>query len=169
MTRGLRRGTVALEAYDPRWADEFAKEKIVLEAIFGGAAQAIEHVGSTAVPGLSAKPIIDIEIGLKNFSNWRKFVPQLEAAGYTYMQNRVKPDEVFMPKGPETSRTHYLHLTQFDSQEWLQVLRFRDTLRENESLRREYGRLKQQLAEKFPADREAYSRGKAAFIERVSA
>lgn len=167
MTVGLRRGSVILHAHDPDWAQDFADEKQRLQAIFGDEAGAIEHVGSTAVPGLSAKPVIDIEVGLKDFSKWRQFVAPLESAGYTFMPDRVRADEVFMPKGPETARTHYLHVTQFDSKEWRGVLKFRDRLRADSKTRTEYETLKAILAQQFPGDRAAYAAGKKAFIERA--
>lgn len=163
---GLRRGTVRLEPYNSVWPAVFAREQTALEMIFGGAALAIEHVGSTAVPGLSAKPIVDIEVGLRRFDEWQKIVPQLERAGYTFMPERVTPDEIFMPKGPDENRTHYLHVTGYDSAEWRKVLAFRDTLRANEATRQAYENLKQKLALDFADDRAAYSRAKAEFIQR---
>ena len=169
MTVGLQRGTVILLPYSSVWAKDFIKEKRVLTAIFGNAAQAIEHVGSTAVPNLSAKPIIDIEVGLKDFSQWRQFVKPLEVVDYLFMPDRIRDDEVFLPKGPEAKRTHYLHITQFDSREWRVVLRFRNELRADSRLREKYEKLKEYLATEFPNDRKAYSAGKQAFIEEVIA
>ena len=167
MVKGLKRGTVRLENYNPVWATDFVAEKVRLQRVFGGAAVAIEHVGSTAVPGLAAKPIIDIEVGLRHFEVWRGFIKPLESIGYTFMPERVNPDEVFMPKGPEERRTHYLHITWFGSSEWQKTLKFRDSLRANQTLRQEYEQLKQRLAQQFPDGRKAYSAAKANFIERI--
>lgn len=164
---GLQRGLVALQPYDQQWAAAFESEKRLLRHIFASQATAIEHVGSTAIPGLAAKPIIDIEVGLKDFSRWREYVAALESAGYTYMPERVQSDQVFMPKGPEEARTHYLHMTQFGSAEWWQTVRFRDALRGDKTLCVTYEQLKRQLAAAFPRDRAKYSEGKAAFIRRV--
>jgi GrpB-like predicted nucleotidyltransferase (UPF0157 family) len=161
---GLKRGTVKLERYSPAWAADFATEKIGLEEVFGEMAVAIEHVGSTAVPGLAAKPIVDIEVGIKNFGDWHSFIKPLEAIGYMFMPERVKPDEVFLPKGSEEKRTHYLHITEFASDEWRKVIAFRDILRSDAELRQQYEDLKVGLARKYRDDRAAYSAAKVQFI-----
>lgn len=167
MANGLKRGTVKLENYTPAWAKDFAAEKVALEKVYGDATVAIEHVGSTAIPGLIAKPIIDIEVGLKHFDDWRKFVKPLETIGYTFMPDRVKSDEIFMPKGPEERRTHYLHITEFNSHEWQKVIKFRDKLRLNSKLRCEYEELKMDLVKKYFDSRAAYSDAKTRFIMSV--
>lgn len=169
MNLGLKRGVFALQPYNPAWPSAFEQEKERLRSVFGGDAEAIEHVGSTAVPGLYAKPIIDIEVGLREFASWPRFVGQLVEHGYTFMEDRVGDMEVFMPKGPEAERTHYLHITQYGSAEWQHVLRFRDTMRGNAVLREEYVALKQELAHKYSNNRKAYTSGKAAFIQKVLA
>jgi len=166
MRSGLRRGTVMLVPYSPDWEADFATEQAALQQQFGPAAIAIEHVGSTAVPGLDAKPIIDIEVGLRQFGDWQRYIEPLEARGYTFMLDRVGTDEVFLPKGPEQLRTHYVHITAHDSPQWRQTLGFRDRLRADAALRDEYQSLKQTLARRFPDDRQRYTAGKAAFIER---
>lgn len=164
---GLRRGVVSLTGHDAFWSSAFEKERQNLAIIFGDTAAAIEHVGSTAVVGLAAKPIIDIEVGLHNFARWTDCISALEQSGYTFMPERVKDDEVFLPKGPENMRTHYLHIAQYESVEWNKTLAFRDALRQDEQIRHEYERLKSRLADEFPNDRSAYSNAKAAFIKDV--
>jgi len=163
---GLQRGMVELRLYSSAWAQVFEHEKMLLTELFGASATAVEHIGSTAVPGMTAKPIIDIMVGLRNFESWVAFTTALEGAGYVYMPDRVKADEVFMPKGPDKRRTHYLHIVEHGSREWKRCLKFRDLLRDNERLRSEYAALKAVLAQRFPGDRRAYSAAKAAFIER---
>ena len=163
---GLRRGTVQLADYDPDWPVEFEKEKRLLERAFGDRVVAIEHVGSTAVPGLSAKPIIDIEIGLRHFEDWHGLVPLAEKAGYSFMPERVFEDYVFMPKGAEDCRTHYLHFAAVDSSEWQHVIRFRDALRRDQKLRDEYAALKRHLSETHQ-NRAEYTQAKTAFIEKA--
>lgn len=167
MGLGLSRGTVVLQSYDPEWPAAFEQEKALLKSVFGNAAEAIEHVGSTAVPGLSAKPIIDIAVGLRNFQRWSEFTDKLVRLGYTFMEDRVRDVEVFMPKGSETERTHYLHITQYGSTEWQNMLRFRDAMRSNAALHEAYERLKQKLARKHSDDRKAYTAGKEAFIQKI--
>lgn len=163
---GLGRGEVKLQPHNPVWARAFEDEKSLLIPIFGSSAVAIEHVGSTSVPGLSAKPIIDIEVGLSNLASWIAFRSKLESAGYASMPDRIRIDEVFMPKGPEARRTHYLHIVAYNSSEWIRTLKFRDILRNDERVRSEYQTLKQALAERFSDNRAAYSAAKASFIQR---
>lgn len=165
---GLKRGMVQLVVYDPHWLEEFEKEKHLLMETFGDKIVAIEHVGSTAVPGLIAKPIIDIEVGLRQFDNYKELISLAETVGYTYMPERVFEDYVFMPKGPEDCRTHYLHFAAFDSDEWRNVIRFRDVLRTDPQMRDEYAALKTKLASAHETDRQAYTAGKTAFIQRVA-
>lgn len=162
---GLQRGTVQLASYSQDWAKAFMDEKKRLEDVMGDMVVAFEHVGSTAVPGLAAKPIIDIEVGLRKFEDYKELVPIAEKLGYQYMPDRIFKDYVFMPKGPEGRRTHYLHFALFDSDEWQSVVRFRDILRANPKLRDEYAALKYTLAKKYRTNRSAYTEAKASFIQ----
>ena len=166
---GLRRGTVELRSYDPAWAKEFADERDRLGLALGDDVVGVEHVGSTSVPGLSAKPLIDILLGLRNLSGLDSpVVGVLQRLGYQAMADRVYPERVFMPKGPEDRRTHHLHLVVAGSEEWRAPLRFRDALRADAALRGEYDALKRILAEQHAADRATYSELKADFIQRVT-
>ena len=160
---GLKRGTIQITDYDPAWAKEFEAEKQLLQSAFKGCTVSIEHVGSTAVPGLAAKPIIDIEVGVAHFADWRSVARLAEKVGYIYMPDRVFEEYVFMPKGPEGCRTHYLHIAAVDSDEWRNVITFRDALRSNTKLRDDYVALKHALAAKF-ANRADYTAAKAEFI-----
>jgi len=161
---GLRRGAVMLVEYDPTWASEFEREKQLLLDVFGNKVVAIEHIGSTAVPGLPAKPIIDIEVGLRKFDDYKELVPLAETLGYIFMPDRIFDGYVFMPKGPEERRTHYLHFAAFNSDEWNNVIRFRNILRANPKIRDEYAALKAKLATANTNDRANYAANKADFI-----
>lgn len=163
---GLRQGTVKLITYDLSWPEEFAGELGRLRKIFGGDI-AIEHIGSTSIPGLTAKPIIDIQVGLPTLDDARRMVPQLIKLGYSYMPERDKPDEVFMPKGPEELRTHYLHLVEMGGPRWNNTLMFRDYLRTHRDARDAYAHLKQELAWRYADNRPAYTDAKAAFITSI--
>lgn len=163
---GLQRGTVHLSPCDSAWADDFEKEKKLLLDAFGDKVLAIEHVGSTAVPGLSAKPIIDIEIGLRKLNDYKMLIPLAEKLGYQFMPDRVFEDYVFMPKGSENCRTHYLHFATIDSDEWRNILRFRDLLRSDSILRDGYASLKAKLAAQNSQDRESYTTAKTDFIRK---
>ena len=126
----------------------------------------IHHVGSTAVPGLAAKPVIDILIGVRDLEGSRACFEKLERLGYVYFPYRAGEMHWFCKPGP-ARRTHHLHLIPTDSARFKAELRFRDRLRANPDLAREYATLKRELAERFTADREAYTEAKGGFVERV--
>lgn len=163
---GLQQGTVQLLPYDDTWSTEFATEAELLRGVFGNDVE-VEHVGSTAIPGLVAKPLIDIQVGIKILADARKFIPRLEKLGYHYMPERDKPDEVFMPKGPEALRTHYLHIVEIGSERWKNTLLFRDYLRTHSDARDEYAELKQALAQQYGNYRPAYTEAKTAFVASI--
>jgi GrpB-like predicted nucleotidyltransferase (UPF0157 family) len=163
---GLRQGIVQLSPYDDSWPAEFTKEAELLRGVFGNDIE-IEHVGSTAIPGLIAKPLIDIQVGIKHLADARGFIPRLVALGYHYMPERDKPDEVFLPKGPVELRTHYLHIVEIGSVRWKHTLLFRDYLRAHNDVRHEYARLKQELAQLYGDYRPAYTEAKTVFVASV--
>lgn len=164
-TLGLKRGTVRLVDYDPLWPMIFAEEKERLGHLLGGGAVQIEHVGSTSVPGLGSKPIIDIALAVEKLEAAIAWEPLLREEGYTYFGDREARGDHFFAKGSEEARTIYLHVVLSESSRWKNYLSFRQQLRESAALRESYGSLKMKLALAHPTDREAYSRDKAAFIE----
>ena len=125
---GLARGAVELRPYDPAWAQWFELERTALLAEVLELLE-VEHIGSTSIPGIEAKPIIDMQASLRSLSDWQRVVPRLVQRGYTLMAERVYESRVFLPKGPEEFRTHYLSLIEAGSEEWRVRLRFRDALR----------------------------------------
>ncbi len=162
---GLERGSVVIREYDPRWATEFEREQLVLAQLLGDLDARIEHIGSTAVEGLAAKPIIDIAIGFDD-RTWLEQARQLLAeVGYDDRGDFGDAGGVVFAKGSEERRTHYLHLVQVGSDQWHRYLAFRDALRGDPGRREEYAKLKRTLAMRVGNDREAYLAGKAAFIE----
>ncbi len=162
---GLARGTVSLVDYDDSWPHEFASEQDNLATHIGGLP--IEHIGSTAVPRLAAKPIIDLMIGVRDIAQAAELVTTLVPLGYHYMPERVTSDEIFMPKGDEILRTHYLHIVPMASQRWRDTLAFRDYLRTHADARTEYARLKRQLTDAYADDRYTYTEQKSDFIRSV--
>lgn len=128
----------------------------------------IEHVGSTAVPGLAAKPVIDVMVGVESLDASRAALPLLEALGYTYAPYRADVMH-WLCKPSFAHRTHHLHLVPFESALWRDRLAFRDALRADAALARRYEALKRELAAKFRDDREAYTEGKTPFVEAVLA
>ena len=159
---------VRIESYDLAWPALYGEEVRRLEPIFpDGALIAIEHIGSTAVPGLAAKPVIDL-MGLVRSLNAarRSLIAPIEALGYAYWANNPDRDRMFFVRGlpPEPKRTHHLQLVERLS-EFRRHLIFRDELRRNPDTLFAYAALKRRLAEEHEGDREAYTLTKKAFID----
>lgn len=168
MSIGLKRGTVKVIDYDPNWPKEFEAEKQRLLATFGNEILAIEHIGSTSIPGLAAKPIIDIIVAVKSFDDLPKFIDILQKLDYEYMPERMFNDRKFFPKGSQENRTHHLSLVlQDDPEQWTKPISFRDYLRTHEAERNEYAKLKTNLAEQYADDRATYTKLKDDFFQSI--
>jgi GrpB-like predicted nucleotidyltransferase (UPF0157 family) len=166
---GLDRERVRVEPYDPAWRAAYEREVARLEDLIGDDVLGFEHVGSTAVEGLPAKPVIDLFAVVDDVDAARDLIPTLEANGYEY---RPKPDEserLHLSKGPPDDRTHYLKLVERDSAFHRETVAFRDHLREHPDVAEEYAALKRDLAERYADDRDAYTEAKAEFVEDVLA
>jgi GrpB-like predicted nucleotidyltransferase (UPF0157 family) len=164
---GLKRGRVELLPHNEEWHRLFADEKArILDAV-GDGTLAIEHIGSTAVCGISAKPILDILIGMPDFDPELPFVNYLESIGYEYKGENGIPERHYFGKGEP--RTVHLNVVRFAGEFWLKHIAFRDHLNQNPDAAREYEELKRLLAERFQNDREAYTTGKAEFIQKILA
>jgi GrpB-like predicted nucleotidyltransferase (UPF0157 family) len=161
---GLARGTTVVRDYDDRWPGEFLREADQLRSILGELVVAIEHVGSTAVPGLAAKPVIDIAIAFGDRGGLTEGTRRLHAAGYEGGEDAGEEGGIIFAKGSESRRTHFLHLVQAGTDQWHRWLCFRDALRADEVKRNAYAALKTELAARFPFDRPSYLSGKAVFI-----
>lgn len=161
---------IRLEPYDPNWPIEFAAERDFVASCFVDAPLAIEHIGSTAVAGLAAKPIIDILVLVDDLALGHLAVPSLEAGGYSYWRDNPDTRKLFLVKGlpPAPQRTHHLHIYA-DRAELDRHVAFREHLRSDPSARQAYEALKRQLAAQYRDDREAYTEGKSAFIETLVA
>jgi GrpB-like predicted nucleotidyltransferase (UPF0157 family) len=164
---GLEKGLVKLLPHDERWHDLFAEEKARLLEAVGEMVEAVEHVGSTSVCGIAAKPILDIAAAVKDRAAGEKCVAPLEGIGYTYRGENGIAGRFYFVKGAAERRTHHLHLYAADNTELKNHLFFRDYLRRNPSIAAEYDGLKKDLAAKYPGDRDAYLDGKAAFVEKI--
>lgn len=165
---GLERGTVELVSDRESWTRDFEAEATRLRAIVDNRLCEIEHVGSTAVEGLAAKPIVDMVGVVDSLDLANALIPALEAEGYTHRPNDEVDDRVFLAKGAETDRTHYLSLTTRDSDTHRELTAFRDHLRENSDVAATYESVKRDLAARYPDDRAAYTREKSAFVESVT-
>ncbi len=158
---------IRIVAYDTGWPERFEKECTQLEEaigpwVFGG----IHHVGSTAVPGLDAKPIIDILVGVEDLETSRACFGPLAELRYQYAPYRAEEMHWFCKPDP-SRRTHHLHLVPVGSRRYKEELRFRDLLRANSTIADEYGVLKRNLARRFTNDREGYTEAKAGFISQI--
>jgi GrpB-like predicted nucleotidyltransferase (UPF0157 family) len=161
--------SVEVVPYDVAWPAQFASENNLLATILSPwLAGDIEHVGSTAIPGMPAKPVIDIMAPVHGLGASRLAIEAVASAGYHYAA--YKPDLMhwFCKPSPQ-HRTHHLHLVPRASLLWRQRLIFRDALQDDPALAHEYANLKMQLAERFRFDREAYTDAKGPFVARVLA
>ena len=160
--------------YDPAWIDRFAEEASHLRAclpthLIGR----IEHFGSTAVPGLAAKPVVDIMVEVSSLEDVRNTIaPILRGLGYEFFWRPVTPGSPeidyawFIRRDATGRRTHHVHFVPAGSPYWDRLV-FRDRLIADPRLAAEYGALKRRAAREQPGDRKAYSRAKSAFIRRV--
>ncbi len=162
---GLEQGVVKLAPYTPEWLRYFELEKASLQAVLGDTILDIQHVGSTSIAGMLAKPIIDIAIAVADFEQAKTCVPLVESLGYKYKGEFGIPRRHYFVKG--NPRLFHLHMNEVDSCEWQNTLLFRDYLRNHPDVAEEYAQLKQRLARRYPHDREAYLEGKSAFIKDV--
>jgi GrpB-like predicted nucleotidyltransferase (UPF0157 family) len=162
--------------YDPQWPMIFARLKSVLEARLGELAQRIEHVGSTSVPGLAAKPLIDLDIIIESYERLPEVVARLAELGYVHQGDLDVPGrEAFRREGQDVPRDglgsvwprHNLYVCPPDGIGLGQHLNFRDYLRAHPEELPVYEALKRRLAEEFPEDITAYTEGKAAYIQEV--
>ena len=159
---------VVITAYDPSWPDIFAGEAEAIRQALGGTLVEVEHVGSTAIPGLSAKPIIDILAGVTALVEAEAKFPTLEALGYDCRGEKGIPGRLFFRKGAiEFKRTHHLHLVEVGHEQWVSMLAFRDYLRSHPGDAQRYEALKRALAVKFRDNRRAYTNGKADFVQSI--
>jgi GrpB-like predicted nucleotidyltransferase (UPF0157 family) len=158
---------VRVVCYDPTWPDQFERERSDLAALLAPwLVGPIEHVGSTAVPGLAAKPVIDIMAAVRDLDSSRPVIDVLPRLGYCYWPYREDVMHWFC-KPSDAFRTHHLHVVPFRSQLWLDRLAFRDYLRAHRPVAAQYASLKYELAKRCEFDRETYTDAKLPFVERV--
>jgi GrpB-like predicted nucleotidyltransferase (UPF0157 family) len=151
--------------YDPVWVDQYEEARIEILRAVGEEVRSIEHIGSTAVPGLGAKPIIDILLALDVFPPHSHAIEALQRLGYEYLGEHGIADRHFFRRGKP--RTFHLHVVQPGSDLWTSHVRFRDLLRTVPVLRAEYFSLKVSLAKRFGEDRQSYTNAKGDFIRRT--
>lgn len=158
---------VVVAPYDPSWPVRFAVERARVAEALGDLALDIQHVGSTAAPGLAAKPIIDLLVLVRDLADATACIAPLSELGYIFVDHVENLERRFFRKG--MPRTHHLHIVEAGSREARDTLAFRDALRADPELRAAYARLKRDLAAQNDGDRLAYTRGKTAFVRAALA
>ena len=154
---------VIIEDYNPDWEKQFQAEKRkIIETL--DAAITIEHIGSTSIKGLGAKPILDIAIGVNDLEDVGKFIEPLKQIGYEFVYHQEFPERRFFRKGQWGAGTHHLHFYRFEGEHWNNQILFRNYLRNNPNAMKKYHQLKLELAEKYRFNRVAYTENKASFI-----
>ena len=173
MTIGLKRGTVALFPHETEWEREAARTMEALRGILGDAAAELQHVGSTAIPAIRAKPIIDIAVAAE-FSAVLAKKDALEAAGFYYRPDAFDASQLLFAcgsfyTGAGETQTHFIHVVRPGGNEWRNYLNFRDYLNTYPAAAREYEAVKERLAAECPTDagRQHYLAGKQPFITRT--
>jgi GrpB-like predicted nucleotidyltransferase (UPF0157 family) len=167
---GLDRGTVVVAGYDRRWRALFDDVREELTTALGPSILEVHHIGSTAVPGLCAKPILDVLVSVPDFSRAVELVPRLASLQFEFRRDEEIPDRHYFRRPPGGAiRTHHLSMAEPTSRYHIVTIGFRDALRNNPELAAEYGRLKLGLAERYPRDRQAYIEGKTEFVTTVLA
>ena len=162
---GLQAGTVRLVPYDPAWPDFFSAEASRLNGALSPLPIVLEHIGSTAVPGLLAKPVLDVLAGFADDTHVKPYIERIVTSGYVHRGNQGIPGREFFRRG--NPRAYHVHLTAIGSAFWHEHLGFRDYLRTHNAVRDDYARLKQALAARFPDDRDAYIDGKTRFVRGI--
>ena len=155
--------------YDAAWPLKFEKQKSALMKAIGNKVVAIEHIGSTAVPGLGAKPIIDVMVGLRQLSDAEDCIEPLRRIGYEYVPELEAeiPERRYFHKGPSNvPKKHcHLHMVEIHGEFWNAQVLFRDYLRTHSDSAQEYFKLKKDLAAKYRLNRKAYTEAKTSFIK----
>ncbi len=166
---GLKKGRVLLTGYRKEWSGLFLAERKLLKAKLGKLPIRISHVGSTAVPGLCAKPILDIMLEVRSLKQAEKVAPLFLRCGYKLKPTSEDPvpGRVFFSKDMDGLRCFHLHITESGSAFCKGHLRFRNVLRKDPKRAQAYARLKRRLSKQYPEDRNAYINGKAKFISEV--
>jgi len=161
---------IEISEYDPAWPAEFeAERERIRAALDSDLLMEIQHIGSTSIPGMVAKPIIDILLMVHEGAERARVIQGLQEIGYVYWEENPDPRRMFFVKGMPpfgARRTHHVHIFD-DAAERKRRVAFRDYLRLHADTAQEYMELKRRLAERFSNDREAYTRGKEGFIGRI--
>jgi GrpB-like predicted nucleotidyltransferase (UPF0157 family) len=164
---GLKRGSVRVVPYDPDWPIYFQAERDLLRSTLGASVLEIRHIGSTAIPGMPAKPILDILAAVGNLADVSDFIDPLLKLGYEDKGDGRVAGRRYFVKGTEEARTHHLNFYEMNSPGWTTHILFCEYLKSHTEVAREYAELKENLANLFPTDRTSYADGKKSFVAAV--
>ena len=169
MSLRLERGTVQLEPHD-KYLDKTATQTIeTLKSILGDDAIDIQHIGSTAIPAIKAKPIIDIVVGVTDFDRIMLHNEQLRRKGIFYQDSDVECQLLYVMGDMEADiRTHHIHIVKWNGTEWKNYIHFIDYLKANENMALQYENLKEEMEGRYADDRVAYTNNKQNMINRIS-
>ena len=163
---GLKVGTVTLEEYNSNWSKMFEEEKENLKKIFKDLAIEIEHIGSTSVEGLSAKPIIDVAVGVENLKDFDR-IKDCFKEPYSVKEDSVADEILIRKRVGEDITTHLIHVMEVNEKRYQDTIKFRNYIRKHKDILMEYENLKKELAEKYADNRKMYTSSKNDFIQNL--
>lgn len=163
---GLERGLVKLEPYNDKWSKLFDEERELLSSRIKELIIVIEHVGSTSIEGLFAKPIIDIAIGVSSLDVIIELKEKVKDLGYVEVPVSIDGKHVFA-RYKEKKITHFLHVMIYNQSLWIDQISFRDYLRLDPNAKIEYIKIKEELANKYPNDVVSYTNEKKKFVDNI--
>ena len=165
---GLKKGSVQLSDYDPEWIKLYDKERHYINNCIGNLALDIQHIGSTSIPGLKAKPIIDIAVQVKSQDKIQICAKILTKVGFINRgDTEGQGGYLLVKEKAPLVRIHHIHIVSSEDPQWKNYLIFRELLKENKALCKQYLQLKQNLEKRFPLDRKQYTAAKSQFIRKI--
>jgi GrpB-like predicted nucleotidyltransferase (UPF0157 family) len=156
---------IVVVEYDPGWPQAYERERAAICQALGDLIVDIQHIGSTAIPGLRAKPVIDVLVAVSEFADIAEYARRLEPLGYQHMTHANEVVRIFFRKG--LPRTHHLHIVEDGSWEHRRLLLFRNYLLTHPDTADAYESLKRDLAERFAGNRPQYTESKTGFVEEI--
>ncbi|WNQ11971.1 GrpB family protein [Paenibacillus aurantius] len=159
---------VVITDHNPQWVRQYEQERTAIAEALADIVQGIEHIGSTSVPGLAAKPVIDIMAGVEDLEKVNdRHLHLLERIGYLFVPHPHFPERLFFRRGEWRAGTHHLHVYRYQGKHWVDQLLFKQYLIRHPEAAAEYQSLKGRLAERYQHDRVQYTEAKGPFIEEI--
>jgi GrpB-like predicted nucleotidyltransferase (UPF0157 family) len=164
----MQKRPYSIEPYNPEWVLKFIEIKKILEKVFGSKAIAIEHIGSTSIPGMSAKPVIDVLVTVEKMEPFTTEREEMTKYGYQNGDNYIAPETIIFFKTEEGDRkTENIHVCVKNSPKAIRFITTRDYLRVHPEKAKEYSQLKEELQKKYPHDYPAYREAKDSFVNEI--